>query len=75
MNANEPDDGDYVFEWLNRAEQDPRKRRQVVWAVRRRRHPRIEELLEYEEHFRGPVVAIRLVRLDFQMKRLKMGKL
>ena len=61
----QPDDGNNVFERLDGAEQDAGERGKIVGPVWRRGHLRVEELLEHEQHFRGPVVAISLVGLDF----------
>ena len=69
-----PDDGNDVFERLDGAEEDAGEGGEIVWPVGRRSHLRVEELLEDEQHFRRPVVAVSLVGLDLQVQRLKANR-
>ena len=70
---NSLDDGDEIFDCFNWAEEDPGECCQVVRSVRRRRDFRVEKLFQDQKHLRRPVVAVRVVRLDLDVQRLKIN--
>ena len=73
--TNSLDDRDEIFDCFNWAEEDPGESCQVVRSVRRRRDFRVEKLFQDQKHLRRPVVAVRVVRLDLDVQRLKIIQL